>query len=41
VTGWHTAVPKYGDLPVDSVRAQPLLVQRFANAHATEVPFVP
>jgi hypothetical protein len=40
-TGWHTAIPKYGDLRVDSVEMQALLVQRFAAAHAAEIPFRP
>ena len=41
ITGWHTAIPKHGDLRVDGVEMQAQLVQRFASAHALETPFHP
>ena len=33
-TGWHTAIPKYGDVPAATPQAQALLVQRFTAACA-------
>lgn len=36
---WHTLIPEYGDIPIDSDVKRKDLIERFTKAHKEEIPF--